>query len=171
MPCKPIKVTDGRIVGISCSRGKVPTCHVCGKPYTSLCDATKKDGKSCGLPMCDEHRNSVGEDVDVCKFHNYPVYIEIAKSNRVKRDEDMANQVNTFLSYAKRKKADEGIKEMFDDWDKDILMEEELEKQELIKLIEKSASVQHLEKMELRDLRVIMGYINTIKSIKNQYND
>ncbi len=167
MTCKPIKTIDGRITGISCGRGsrKYPTCHACGNPFTSLCDATREDGKPCDLPMCDEHKNRIGEDTDVCKFHNYPTYIEQAKKNRVERGEDINNQVNTFLNYAKRKKADEGIKEMFDDWDKDILMDEELEKQELIKLINKSASVLHLERMCLNDLRVIVRYINTLTSM------
>lgn len=54
---------------------------------TSLCDATKKDGTPCNLPMCDKHRHRVGDDIDVCQYHNHPKYIEQAKKNRAEREE------------------------------------------------------------------------------------
>jgi len=61
-------------------------CHVCGKPMTALCDATRRDGKPCNLPMCEEHRHRVADviNVDVC---NRPHYIAQAVENRIKREE------------------------------------------------------------------------------------
>ena len=80
MPCKPFRSADGRIVGIMCTR--TVRCHVCGKPHTALCDATKANGKPCDLPMCDDHKHTVGVDTDVCRYHNYPKYIKQAIENR-----------------------------------------------------------------------------------------
>lgn len=60
-------------------------CHICGRPYTSLCDATNKDGEPCDLPMCDTHRNRVGLDVDVCDVHDNHIDREQAKRNRHER--------------------------------------------------------------------------------------
>ena len=51
------------------------------------CDATKKDGTLCNLPMCDKHANKVEDDTHVCHFHNSRRYIEQAKENRGKRAE------------------------------------------------------------------------------------
>lgn len=62
-------------------------CYVCGKPMTSLCDASKKDGTPCDLPMCDEHRHRVGKDVDVCGYHMHPKYVSQARKNRAEREE------------------------------------------------------------------------------------
>lgn len=64
-------------------------CYICGKPMAARCDATKKDGKPCNLPMCEEHRNRVADDldVDVCGFHNRPGHIAQAIENRAKREE------------------------------------------------------------------------------------
>lgn len=62
-------------------------CYICGKQMTSLCDATKKDGTPCDMPMCDEHRVRIATDLDVCKYHNYPKYIEQARENRIMREE------------------------------------------------------------------------------------
>lgn len=61
-------------------------CYICGKPYTSLCDATNKDEKPCDKPMCDEHRNRVIADVDVCHEHNNIKDREQAKENRLERE-------------------------------------------------------------------------------------
>jgi hypothetical protein len=63
-------------------------CYICGRPYTSLCDATNKDGEPCDLPMCDTHRNRVGLglDVDVCDIHNNHIDREQAKKNRFERE-------------------------------------------------------------------------------------
>lgn len=85
MPCRPFTSEDGSIVGIACSRRKNTRCHVCGKPMTALCDATRKDGRPCDNPMCDEHKHTVGPDVDVCEYHNSPKYIESALKNRSER--------------------------------------------------------------------------------------
>lgn len=85
MPCKIFKDKNGNTAGFICSRDKKTVCHVCGKPMTSLCDATKKDGTPCDIPMCDEHRHTVGLDTDVCCYHNYPKYIKQALENRKER--------------------------------------------------------------------------------------
>ena len=61
-------------------------CYICGKPYTSLCDATNENGEPCDIPMCDEHRNRVTIDVDVCNHHNNPKDREQAKKNRLERE-------------------------------------------------------------------------------------
>jgi hypothetical protein len=81
MPCE---TRGGMVV---CSRKPGARCHECGKPVTALCDATKKDGTICDMPMCDEHRHRVGKDVDVCKYHNHPKYIKTAINNRKKLKE------------------------------------------------------------------------------------
>ena len=89
MPCKPFISEDGNIVGIACSRGRSQqVCHVCGKPMETLCDATRKDGRPCDIPMCAEHSHRVAEDTDVCKYHNYPKFIEQAIKNREKSNAD-----------------------------------------------------------------------------------
>ena len=64
----------------------VKKCYLCEKTYTSLCDATNEAGKPCDLPMCDEHRNRIGLDTDVCNKHNNPQDIELAKKNRLERE-------------------------------------------------------------------------------------
>jgi hypothetical protein len=85
MPCKISSSPDGKITMIACSRGQTK-CHICGKPMVALCDATKRDGTPCNAPMCEEHRHSVGDDTDVCIYHNKPDYIKQAIVNRQKRD-------------------------------------------------------------------------------------
>lgn len=87
------------VVGIACSREKKNKCYACGRPSTSLCDATRKDGKPCDLPMCDFHRNRVGDkliDVDVCHYHNSAKYKKQAIKNRKKLKEDMRSVANRF---------------------------------------------------------------------------
>ncbi len=72
---------------VVCSRDTKNRCYICGAPSVALCDATKKDGTPCDLPMCEKHRNRVGDDIDICQYHNYPKYIKQAKENRAKREE------------------------------------------------------------------------------------
>lgn len=124
MPCKPILGLNKEVVGISCTRNgdEKDVCYICKKPMTSLCDATRNDGQPCDLPMCDEHRIKVGPDTDVCKYHNYPKFIEQAKKNRVElekekaRDFDkMQRQTKMFLDYAKLQNKDVVIKGNFKD--------------------------------------------------------
>ena len=79
MSCKPI-YNDGRFIAISCSRTK--RCVHCGESATSYCDAWKKDGTPCDMPICDDCKITVGEDTDVCKYHNYPKYIKGALERR-----------------------------------------------------------------------------------------
>ena len=67
---------------VVCSRDTLSRCIICRKPSIALCDATRKDGTPCDAPMCEKHRNRVGVDTDVCKFHNSPKYINIALENR-----------------------------------------------------------------------------------------
>lgn len=73
------------VLNKTCRKRPKTRCYVCGKPMTSLCDATRKNGKPCDVPMCDEHRNRVGTDVDVCHYHNYPNHIKKAYENRIER--------------------------------------------------------------------------------------
>lgn len=87
MPCIPFVSSNGQVVGIMCYRNKSSQkCHVCGKPSIALCDATRKDGKMCNAPMCEEHRHRVAEDTDVCHYHNKPKYIKTAIENRKKME-------------------------------------------------------------------------------------
>lgn len=65
----------------------IKKCYVCGKPMTSLCDATNDNGKPCDRPMCEEHRNRVGSDLDVCEHHDNPNDIQQAEKNRQQREE------------------------------------------------------------------------------------
>jgi hypothetical protein len=85
MPCKPLLDKHGRTVGFACSRRETIPCHVCGKPMTTLCDATDINGKSCDKPMCDAHKHTVWSDTDVCDEHNSPPYIQTAIQNRQER--------------------------------------------------------------------------------------
>lgn len=93
MPCRLFSNKEGTIIGITCSR--TLKCHVCGKPYTSLCDATRNDGTPCDNPMRDEHRITVGEDTDVCIYHNKTKFIEQAIKNRIAREERESNAKRT----------------------------------------------------------------------------
>lgn len=87
MACNILRDENKNRIGFVCSINKKQVCHICGKPMTSLCDATRKDGTPCDNPMCDEHRHTVGYDTDVCKYHNYPKYISQAILNRKERAE------------------------------------------------------------------------------------
>jgi hypothetical protein len=87
MGCENWKDSEGRLIGVKCSRRKSTRCLECGEPMVALCDATKKDGTPCDAPMCEKHRYRVGSDTDVCKYHNYPRYIEQALQNRKERAE------------------------------------------------------------------------------------
>jgi hypothetical protein len=80
MPCTPHYDEAGRCVMISCTRTR--RCVSCVKPATSYCDSYKKDGTPCDLPLCDDCKITVAEDTDVCKYHNYPKYIESALERR-----------------------------------------------------------------------------------------
>lgn len=82
MPCE---WKDGIV--LLCSRRSSRVCHICGSPMVALCDATKKDGAPCNAPLCEKHRYKVGEDVDVCKYHNHPKYIQTALKNRASMEE------------------------------------------------------------------------------------
>lgn len=106
---------------IICKRKPKTKCYICGKPMTSLCDATRKDGKPCDMPMCDEHRNRIATDLDVCKYHNYPKFIEQARENRIMREDarlyfkDKYKEINTrmlgdmLLDFATKEEVDEWI--------------------------------------------------------------
>lgn len=87
MGCEWWRDEYGNVIGVKCSRREQTTCIECGGPMVALCDATKKDGTSCDAPMCEKHRHKVGPDTDVCKYHNYPKYIEQALKNRKERAE------------------------------------------------------------------------------------
>lgn len=80
MVCIPVK-GDG-FTGFVCYRGlrrpPGPVCSVkgCERPAPYLCDAPIKPrrvrGKlqtTCDRKLCEEHRTSVGDDVDWCPFH------------------------------------------------------------------------------------------------------
>jgi len=72
MPCEVIKIPGGA-TAIVCSRGSRPRpvpCHYCGKPTTILCDFTGPIAKkTCDRPICENHRDKVGPDLDHCRLH------------------------------------------------------------------------------------------------------
>ena len=55
-----------------CGEGIQP-CHVCGAAADFLCDYPIGNGKTCDLPLCNEHRQHIGI-YDYCPAHpQYPV--------------------------------------------------------------------------------------------------
>lgn len=42
---------------------------LCGRMGGRLCDAPMPGGKTCDLPICNEHAFSGGENVDFCPYH------------------------------------------------------------------------------------------------------
>ena len=133
-------------------------CYICGKPHTSLCDATNENGEPCDMPMCNEHRNraSEGLDVDVCDKHNNPKDIEQAKKNRIERErakiyfrDRYFREIKTralqdmLFDPATRKEVDEWIEKRKQE-DKKIIEEEinrDIAKREKKKTINKSIEV------------------------------
>lgn len=87
MACETVRGINGMAAAVRCGRRSRNICHECGRPMTSQCDATRKDGRPCDLPMCDEHRHKVAEDTDVCKYHFHTKYIRQAISKREEREE------------------------------------------------------------------------------------
>lgn len=78
MACIPVR-GDG-FTGFVCYRGTDlrPRCSVkdCEKLAPYLCDAPikprqrgRKIQSTCDRKLCEEHRTSVGDDVDWCPFH------------------------------------------------------------------------------------------------------
>jgi hypothetical protein len=50
-----------------------PHCHEpgCGAPGDNLCDWPMGEGKTCDLPLCDEHGREVGEDRYFCAVYHH----------------------------------------------------------------------------------------------------
>lgn len=80
MPCRPINLGGGSYA-IVCGRGPKPkpcASPGCTKPSVALCDwrlhklvdgKREYTGKTCDAPMCEQHRNRVGTDKDLCAPH------------------------------------------------------------------------------------------------------
>ena len=80
MPCNTYKSPDGKLSMIICTRGqRSKPCHICGSPSTGLCDYPIGNGKTCDKPMCNDCRNTIGDNLDVCQEHNNPRDIAITK--------------------------------------------------------------------------------------------
>ena len=121
-------------------------CYVCGKPYTSLCDATNENMEPCNMPMCDNHRNRVsdGLDIDVCDKHNNPKDIEQAKKNRIERERARLYFRERYFAEIELRKPgdmfyDPATKKEVDDWiekrkKEDIRIMEEAESRDVNKL-------------------------------------
>lgn len=84
MACVQVVLTDKRskrsqvmyMCGDRVDMESLGLCHWCYKPATALCDYPMGDGKTCNLPLCDEHRvrqrdehGNVIVDVDFCPIH------------------------------------------------------------------------------------------------------
>ena len=68
------KDADGNdIKVIACSRGKkglkVTHCKYCRRLADFLCDYPVGEGKTCDAPLCGEHAQAVGKNVDYCPKH------------------------------------------------------------------------------------------------------
>jgi hypothetical protein len=86
MPCNIIKDDNGKVKMIVCTRTK-PTAKKCdcGKKADAFCDAVVNiDGRirTCDKPLCNEHRNTVADDTDVCEEHNNEISVKLAIENR-----------------------------------------------------------------------------------------
>jgi len=71
MGCVVIRPKAGGVM-IVCSRGKnsVTPCRQCGDFAVALCDWPVGSGKTCDVPLCDEHRHPIGENLDLCPVHH-----------------------------------------------------------------------------------------------------
>ena len=73
--CERVILENGDVGFIRRSGSRPPKCAFCPKVSTKLCDfvvsspqqVTHK--KTCSLPMCDDHAQSVGPDRDYCPKH------------------------------------------------------------------------------------------------------
>jgi hypothetical protein len=54
----------------------------CGGVGDSLCDWPIGDGKTCDLPLCDDHARAVGMDRHMCPVH-YPIWVKASGVERV----------------------------------------------------------------------------------------
>lgn len=71
--CGTKKLDEPRLIFV-CGQGIRP-CHICGAVADYLCDQPIGDGKTCDLPLCNEHRHHVGF-YDYCENHpRYPVVV------------------------------------------------------------------------------------------------
>jgi len=61
-----IKLEEPRLIFV-CGEG-IRGCHFCGKVADYLCDCPLGNGKTCDLPICDEHRQPIGA-FDFCPLH------------------------------------------------------------------------------------------------------
>lgn len=82
MICRTVKFPDGH-AAIVCSRREKPKrCKECGEIAPFLCDYPMSDKpipvigsmtmttlKTCDRPMCEDHRERVGENRDYCLRH------------------------------------------------------------------------------------------------------
>lgn len=146
-------------------------CYICGRPYTSLCDATNENGEPCDMPMCDKHRNSVAIDVDVCNRHNNPKDREQAKKNRLEREKarlyfrDRYGEIETrmlndvLFEPATMKEADEWIEERKRE---DKAIKERIKEKKTNDIIAKIESKKAINKS-------IKALENLIKHIKTQH--
>lgn len=84
MACVQVVLTDKRskrsqvmyMCGDRVDMESLGLCHWCCKPATAMCDYPMGNGKTCNLPLCDEHRvrqrdehGNVIVDVDFCPIH------------------------------------------------------------------------------------------------------
>lgn len=71
--CRTKKLDEPQLIFV-CGDGIRP-CHICGAVADYLCDQPIGDGKTCDLPLCNEHRHHIGA-YDYCETHpQYPVIV------------------------------------------------------------------------------------------------
>lgn len=69
MGCGILYDEHGNPIGHICGSGVIPCC-ICGRPSDYLCDYPIGNGKTCDLPLCDHHANTMGDNVDFCPIHH-----------------------------------------------------------------------------------------------------
>lgn len=69
MPCQPFKLPGGGSGFICTERRRRVPCSAsgCTRERVALCDGPgKRPGRTCNARVCELHRLSIGENVDLC---------------------------------------------------------------------------------------------------------
>lgn len=70
MVCRPFNING--VVGIACGpKPRVKNCSSPGCPDKGplLCDHPMGNGRTCDKPICHEHAQSIGRNLDLCPEH------------------------------------------------------------------------------------------------------
>lgn len=67
-PCEMVKIGQGYAI-LCTGNPRRRRCRFCASWSTKLCDWPIRLGKTCDVPICDEHATPVGENLDYCPTH------------------------------------------------------------------------------------------------------